>query len=108
MSNRALSGYAMAIGEKLLSIFDHTGPKNYQTGGETLYGPSVGIAGFDVVHCSQFTLSGSYRVIVLYPLSGTDCVQSVKLAWYDSITGIEVLAGTDLSNEHLRVDCVGA
>ena len=108
MANVPLPGYVTAFGGKKFSIVDHSGPSSYAAGGETINASDVGMGGLDRISASQYSMSGTYSVVVLYPaLANAISVTSVKLAWYVVGTGAQVTNGTDLSAEHIRMEAWG-
>ena len=102
-----LTGYPTSVANKRLAVADHTGPASYPTGGETLPATDMHMSGFDWVRVAQYTMSGTYQCVPLYPALAHGCTPTVKLAWYVVATGLEVANATNLSAEHIRLEAIG-
>ena len=98
MGDTALNSYPIG-GGKIIPV-DHTGPKSYTTGGETLGTTNnmtgisvVGLGSLDMVLGSgSLTDSGTYYVFV--QPSGTGSRKTFKLLWYTSVAGSGTFTGT--------------
>lgn len=114
MADTALATFT--IGQGRYIPVDHSGPKSYTTGGETL-GVSNSMTGVttnglgildQVVVCSV-AISGNYAVYV-QPV-GKGERKTFKLIWVTATAGIpsatQVTAATDLSAETVRLAYIG-
>lgn len=91
---------------------DHYGPASYVAGGEvwpqqSVYGGpnSIGLNGLQWVNGGT-SESGTYRVIPIFG-GGASTKGSIKLMWITISTDVEVVAGTNLSAEVIRLLAVG-
>lgn len=105
-TNTGLPGYpATGFGVKYHQVVDHKGPTSYPTGGETVNASDFANGGFDAVHLSGLSLSGTYFARLLWPSSSPGVsFKTFKLIWYVLATGVEVANAVDLSAEYLRLD----
>lgn len=110
MSNKQVTGYTVGWGTRKQSVWEHTGPASYVTGGESLL--AIWIEFIELVWVSPpsppWTYSGTYSVVVLYPSGAGGITSGVTLKWYVTATGMEVDPGTDLSGETIRLLIQGA
>lgn len=116
---RPLDGYPDSFGSHRASVFPHTGPVSYAV---LTTGP---VAGGNVVEASEAGLKYIDWLDARYTDSGTYIVQpfitaghasssvnggattTFRLKWVVLSTGVEVVAGTDLSAEVVRCLAIG-
>lgn len=115
MSDTILNRYTIGAG-KILPV-DHSGPKSYPTGGETLgtvnnmTGISVaGLGSIDIIEGSgSLSVSGNYWVMVQPTGSGNR--KTFKLLWFTAAAGVPTLTqvanATNLGAETVRLAYVG-
>ena len=115
MSDTVLDRFTIGAG-KILPV-DHTGPKSYPTGGETLGTTNnftgisvVGLGSLDMILGSgSLSVSGNYWVVV-QPV-GTGIRKTFKLVWFTASSSVpsftQVTSATDLSGETVRLGYVG-
>ena len=101
--NNPLIGYPISVATRMEALFDHTGPKSYTTGGETIPANDLGMSSLEWIQCAAYAMSGNYTVVVLYSAGLYFNVTQIKLAWYNVSDGSQVTGGTDLSGEHIRM-----
>jgi len=89
---RSLAGYEMPLGDKLLQIFDRTGPTSYvqfvtpNTGGDVLSANGPNRGGFDKVIAGVDT-TGQIIAYVVNNLGGnSNAVPSVIVVYYSLVT----------------------
>lgn len=99
-----VKGYVDVWGKHGAAPIDHTGPKSYTTGGETLTASRYGLRSLDWVG-GGITVSGTYEA--KGKTIGTGLRTTYKLVWFVVATGAEVTAATDLSAEKVRLFTVG-
>ena len=117
----SLPGYEMPVGDKLLQIFDRTGPASYTqfsagSGGDVLKTPSGGLnrGGFDRVLAGVDT-TGQIAAYAILTLGGYgNAVPQVTLVYYSLVTaslggqsqtaGTQIAASTNLSTFSWRIE----
>jgi len=89
---RSLAGYEMPLGDKLLQIFDRTGPTSYtqfvspSTGGDVMTASGLNRGGFDFVTAGLDT-TGQIVAVVLMNLGGnSNAVPSVIIVYRSLVT----------------------
>ena len=127
---RPLDGYPTPFGSSKISIFPHNGPASYVqvtatagtvpvTGGDTVSASEAGLKYFDDVDGGP-TDDGAFMVEAI-PTTITNIVggpsTTFKLRWISRVTatvggqaqtsGNEVVAGTNLSAEIVRLQAIG-
>lgn len=106
--DKVLEGYSEPMGRKWSSVFNHFGPKSYQTGGESLNCRHLGFAAIDWISPFAVSLSGLYYAWVLFKGNAASSSQTdVIVQWFSFSTASEVFPGTDLSGETLRLLAFG-
>lgn len=122
LGTRSLPGYEMALGEKLLQIFDRTGPASYTqfvsptTGGDVLTAQSLSRGGFDNVIVGVDT-TGQIQARVVMNLGGNaNAVPSVIVTYYSLVSttlggqsqtaNTQIAATTNLSAFSWRFEAV--
>lgn len=114
MANNILDVYTMGQGRAVM--INHTGPKSYTTGGETLGASNTqtgismfGLADVDLILGGSLSVSGSYWVMA-QPV-GTGTHKQWKLLWFTATAGVpsltQVTNGTDLSGETVVIAAIG-
>ena len=115
MANNPISGFPDTWGKHGVAIVEHSGPKSYTTGGESLSTPSwggsnvVGLRGYAFV-ASGVDYSGTYCVDPIYAPANTPNAgirTLIKLIWRNATTDLEPAAATDLSGYTVRLLVVG-
>lgn len=121
MANKILPGYEMPLGDKLLVIFDHVGPKSYLNvstashAGDVVKASDLNRGGFDSISTQVvISTSGNYAVRVYSSKGGGgNAVPSVQLRWFSypaasttGALGAEVADTTDLSAETVRLAAI--
>lgn len=115
MARQLISGdYPVVIGNRKLSIINHTGPSSY-----TAISDATPPTGGDLVNASEFGLKYLEAVVVLGSDNGqydgvafntnlnTQPGTSVALQWNTSHTGAEVSGTTNLSARNLLLLGIG-
>lgn len=121
MANKILAGYEMSLGDKLLVIFDHAGPKSYLNvstsshAGDVVNASDLNRGGFDEILSEVvIAVSGNYAVRVYKPLAGGgNAIPKIQLRWFSypaasttGALGAEVADTTDLSAESVRLSAI--
>lgn len=122
MANTIVAGYISQLANKLLTVFDHSGPTSYtqagiagviSSGGDVINAADVGMGGFDTFETDMIDSTGQLFAIPIMTNGGSgNAVPSVRLVWYSRVTATvggqaqtaqtEVAATTNLSTFNLR------
>lgn len=122
VGTQILPGYEMPVGDKLLVVFDRTGPASYTSfntstgvGGDVLTatGP-LGRGGFDYIDSDGSDTTGQIQVTPVYPKAGSgNAVPSAVIRYFSMVTatlggqaqtaGTEIVTGTNLSTFSFRI-----
>lgn len=117
---RPLDGYPTSIGNKVLSVFPHTGPASYTqmttnpvAGGDTVtFANEAGMKFADKLHGGK-TDSGLYSIEVFLPAANPSTklsaapAKTAVLRWVVVATGAQVAGAVDLSAEIVRLEAIG-
>ncbi len=119
---RSLAGYEMPLGDKLLQVFDRTGPTSYtqfvtpNTGGDVLSANGLNRGGFDKVIAGVDTTGQIIAYIVNYLGGNANAVSSVIVVYYALVTatlggqaqtaGTQIAASTNLAAFSWRFEAV--
>jgi hypothetical protein len=102
------TGYPISVANRIENVVDYTGPVSYVTGGDIINARDLQMSAIDFVSAAQYSSSATYVLVVLYPLvSPNAAANTVTLAWYVGVTGLQVTPGTNLSGEHVRLRVIG-
>jgi hypothetical protein len=124
MTRKNLEGFPTSWGSSRVSVFVHTGPASYVAAGSDDTYPNLGdrvtveeagLKAFDaVIPVGVSSISGAYRVEVLYPGGNTPTTggaavpdRFVILRWIVVATNAEVEVETDLSGQSVRLLAIG-
>ena len=124
VGTKVLPGYPMPVGEKLLIVFDRTGPTSYtswvastQTGGDVItlggLGP-LNQGGVDYFDADGADTTGQIQIFPVFPLGGFgNAVKAVTLVYYSLVTATlggqaqtanaQIVAATNLSTFSWRL-----
>lgn len=118
MANQPLPGYPQPFGSRIINIFQHAGPANYQQGNNSdlITARGVQMSSFDRVEASASidanTQASVYTVRVQYPVSqasnNATGSNQVNLQWLYAANGNEVANATNLSLEYTRIQAHGS
>jgi len=81
MADTVVSGYPDIWGKHAVSVFDHTGPASYVTGGESITAQSKGLRSLDFLSAEGLSNSGNFAVQSISPIGSGGSVGSQKLKW---------------------------
>lgn len=98
------TGYVDIWGKHGGAVIDHTGPKSYTTGGQTLTASRYGLRSLDYVG-GGISVSGTY--VARGKAVGKGNRTTYTLVWFVVSTGAEVGSGVDLSAETVKLFAVG-
>ena len=125
--NQILPGYPMPLGDKYLTLFDHTGPASYTSfvastgvGGDVIAASSGGLnlGGFDYVDTDAADTTGQIQAFAVPVLGGYgNSLPQMTIVYYALVTatlggqaqtaGAQVVAGTNLSTFSFRFRTIG-
>ena len=125
IGNQIVPGYSMPLGDKLLVVFDHTGPTSYTQltaatglGGDIVSANSGGLnlGGFDFVDDSVDTTGQIQMFPVMTQAGAGNAAPQVTFMYYSLVTatlggqsqtaGAQVLAATNLSTFSWRCQAI--
>ena len=123
LGNQSLPGYPLQLGDKILNVFDHTGPTSYTqfvpatgVGGDVVIANQSGlnVGGFDYLDADTADTTGQIQCFPVFFLGGFgNAVPQVSLRYFSLVTatlggqaqtaGTEIAATTNLSTFSWRL-----
>ncbi len=119
MANQPLPGYPQPFGSRLINVFQHSGPANYQQGNnsDVITAKSLGMSSLDSVQTSPSVDSNAnnvalYTMRVQWPVAQASAnatgANQVNLQWVFAANGNEVANNANLVGEYTRIMVHGA
>lgn len=100
--DRSIGNYHDSSNARIRKIGKYVGPVAYVANGDPLTPAEIGLG---VIEAIFFTLGVPVGLATQYQL--TYDAQNQTVIWFSSATGVEVVAGTDLSAVEIRFEAIG-
>lgn len=101
--DRSIGNYHDSSNARIRKIGRVTGPNPYVAGGEPYTAAALGLGRIEAALVSPATNVANTTVYILVSNPNTMC-----LMWYNMATGVEAVAGADLSGYNARFEAIGA